>query len=514
MRGMNVCPGFLRCRVDIDLDIKIHPASAEDTVLHINVRSMRRARHVVSSSPLQGRSCRQSRPIAPSISATHGSSFRTFDTTMTDSPKGARSKAGCRTCRARKVRCDERLGGCANCERLGLPCVTTTATTRQTSPAAGSSSLAGNKRKRTYRSCSECRASKTRCSGDRPLCVRCGLKSLRCAYDDDGEPVWKQNLKLARPREASGDWTPTDRESFQHNGIVQANARLGDGETPEHEAHQSMARPETHWLHGKHLPEPHDIRDLVEQYFTNIHPLRCFGFLHKPSFMQRLDADRSSNRENDPLLLIVCALGAIFSAVAHFGLDNPAVTIAAGSQWAARAQQLVLARLDEITTENLMATVLIHDYELRMSRYGNAFMLSGLTARMAQALQINLEHSTDVLCQEREKDSPGASTKESRRRLMWCCYITDSFVGSGVDQLTLIKDEDIKIQLPCTERNFLLQNACVVETLQPRQFLRFLPPESLPDHPWDNMGIRAFYLRHIRIRREALKSVESPPCVR
>ena len=66
-------------------------------------------------------------------------------------------------------------------------------------------------------------------------------------------------------------------------------------------------------------------------------------------------------------------------------------------------------------------------------------MLSGLTARMAQALQVNLEHSTDILCQDSEPN-PSASTKESRRRLMWSCYITDSLVGSGVDQLTLIKE--------------------------------------------------------------------------
>ena len=246
---------------------------------------------------------------------------------------------------------------------------------------------------------------------------------------------------------------------------------------------------------------------LVEHYFAHIHPLRCFGFLHKPSFMQRLDADRSSSRENDPLLLIVCALGAMFYAIEVFGLGHPDNTLSAGSRWARRAQRLILAELDAITTENLMATVLLHDYELRMSNFGIAFMLSGITARMAQALQINLEHSTDVLCQEDEEDSPTASTKESRRRLMWCCYITDSFVGSGVDQLTLIKDEDIKIQLPCTERNFLLQNACVVETLQPGRFLRFLPTENLPSSPWDNMGVRAYYVRHIRIRRKVLKCV-------
>jgi hypothetical protein len=134
-----------------------------------------------------------------------------------------------------------------------------------------------------------------------------------------------------------------------------------------------------------------------------------------------------------------------------------------------------------------MAAILLHDYELRMSNFGNAFMLSAITARMAQALQINLEHSTDILCQD-SGSSPDASTKESRRRLMWCCYISDSLVGSGVDQLTLIKETDIKIQLPSNERNFLLQRACVTEVLEPGQFLKFLEQHDLPSNPADNMG--------------------------
>lgn len=31
----------------------------------------------------------------------------------------------------------------------------------------------------------------------------------------------------------------------------------------------------------------------------------------------------------------------------------------------------------------------------------------------------------------------------------------DALVGSGVDQLTLMDERDIKIQLPCNARNFI-----------------------------------------------------------
>lgn len=49
---------------------------------------------------------------------------------------------------------------------------------------------------------------------------------------------------------------------------------------------------------------------LVEQYFAHIHPLRCNGFVHKPSFMQKLDEDFETCRQNESLLHVICALGA------------------------------------------------------------------------------------------------------------------------------------------------------------------------------------------------------------
>lgn len=261
------------------------------------------------------------------------------------------------------------------------------------------------------------------------------------------------------------------------------------------------------WLIQPCLPDHSKIRHLVERYFSNVHHLRCFAFLHKPSFLQKLDSDANKNHDSNPILHIVCALGALFYAVEYELSANrplPINPLDAGRHWASRAQTLILARLDKISVEHLMAAVLLHDYEIRLGSYSNAFMLSAITARMAQALQINLEHSTDVLCRE-AGSAPSASVKESRRRLMWCCYITDSLVGSGIDQLTMIDEADIKIQLPCNERNFVLEEPCITETIEVGQMLNFLPPELLPTYPQDCMGMTAFYIRHIATRRKVLK---------
>lgn len=130
-------------------------------------------------------------------------------------------------------------------------------------------------------------------------------------------------------------------------------------------------------------------------------------------------------------------------------------------------------------------------------------MLSGITARMVQALQINLEYSTDVLC-EGPGIGPSASVKESRRRLLWSCYTLDALVGSGVNQLTLIHESDIKIQLPCNERNFVQMKPCITEVLVKGQVLSFLSPEQRPVHPASNMGIMSYFIRHLEIRKRIL----------
>jgi hypothetical protein len=135
-------------------------------------------------------------------------------------------------------------------------------------------------------------------------------------------------------------------------------------------------------------------------------------------------------------------------------------------------------------------------------------MLSGITTRMTQALQINLEYNTDILCQ----DSYGGlsvTAKESRRRLMWSCYIMDALVGSGVDQLTLIDERDIKIQLPCNDRNFAQQVPCLTETLRPGNWLRIFPGDLDTDTLIANMGIMAYFIRHISIRKRVLRYVHS-----
>lgn len=415
--------------------------------------------------------------------------------------------SACNTCRARKVRCDRRPGSCTNCERLGLSC-TSRSWANLSSTTSDPETSAGRKRKRTFHSCLPCREMKTKCSGDRPTCERCKRKSTQCQYDESSEPAWKLQIETELRygnRSVQGQHSHfAHRHSGFSPGNVRPNHHAENGTNRQAETTVDPRSGESHSGDASILGGD-EARPRIDAYFAHVHPLRCFGFLHKPSFMHNLDHRDPNTFDEDALLLIMCALGDMFCT--DFDGNDSCLrgkTPSRRARWADRAQRLLFAQIGRISAESLMAAVLLQDYAIRMADWGTAFMLSGLIARMTQALQINLEHSTDVLCQDPSL-RPDACTKESRRRLMWSCYIADSLIGSGVDQLTLIREEDMKIQLPCSERNFLHQTSCITELLHSNTTLPFVPSRQLSSGPGDNLGIRAHYLRHISIRRRVLK---------
>ena len=96
--------------------------------------------------------------------------------------------------------------------------------------------------------------------------------------------------------------------------------------------------------------------------------------------------------------------------------------------------------------------VLYAEYGLRIGDNAFVYMIVGCCTRMSRFLRMDEEDS--------RPDSPeihgeALTRRESKRRLMWSCYILDSFVGAGVDgNLSWVTDIP-NIPLACSERNFL-----------------------------------------------------------
>ncbi|KAM3505502.1 hypothetical protein MY10362_002907 [Beauveria mimosiformis] len=447
---------------------------------------------------------------------------------------------GCRVCRARKVKCDGRPNGCRNCERLQLDCVADDGSTAPSTSSAAvaaavkrssSASAIALKKIRTYRSCNACRLSKTKCDGDRPKCGRCVAKQVDCVYDGGAAPRWTRNLD--RPvSTASSHANGTDAATGAADGLLRASvekerssflagerrlpprqddtpANSDGGEQSGQEGKPNVSIPDGQsWLVSPSLPSGRNLRRVVDQYFTNLHPLRCFAFVHKPTFMRQLDKGLTTDDES-ALLHIVCAHGAKFHALSVVGnhARDTSLISAAGSHWAKRAEYLLLANFGKISVQRLMTAILIHEFHFRHGEYSQALMMSGLAVRMAHALKINSEHSADIMCSDSDEAAPSIVSRESRRRLMWACYILDAWAGSGIDQLTLLRENDIKIQLPCNERNFGLRIACVTETLGVGHVLQFLPPSVVPRQPAENMGIMAYYIRIVTLWKKIVRYV-------
>ncbi|KAJ5092997.1 hypothetical protein N7456_008858 [Penicillium angulare] len=113
----------------------------------------------------------------------------------TSNVKPSRSRFGCRTCRARKVKCDERPGECGNCARLRLVCSGYGSSSNNQIRESPKERIETSKKKRTYRSCVACRASKTKCSGERPICRRCETRGHSCTYSETSQPSWVQRVE-------------------------------------------------------------------------------------------------------------------------------------------------------------------------------------------------------------------------------------------------------------------------------------------------------------------------------
>ncbi|KAG6000381.1 hypothetical protein E4U21_005544 [Claviceps maximensis] len=451
---------------------------------------------------------------------------------------------GCRVCRARKVKCDGRPNGCRNCERLQLECVAGDGSMLQ-GGSRTSSSPTSLRKIRTYRSCQSCRLSKTKCNGNRPKCSRCSAKLIQCVYNGGSAPRWTRNLNKMEARsleEGDDDADEEEEEKESPAGredtatapinagdsgapIRAASFQLSDwlydkspvlSTSPSVAASSSLSGPNEQlashplaWLFSPSLPTSRNLRRVVEQYFTNLHPLRCFAFVHKPSFLRQLDKGLSYDDES-ALLHIICAHGAKFliltTGQGEFSAP-PMLLKTAGNQWAKRAEYLMLANFGKISVQRLMTAILLHDFHFRLGEYGQALMISGLAVRMAHALKINTEYNSDILCTEEDKGAPSVASRESRRRLMWACYVLDAWAGNGADQLTLLRENDIKIQLPTNERNFGLRISSVTETLGVGHVLQFLSPAVVPRRPAANMGIMAYYIRVVALWKRIVRYV-------
>ncbi|KAK4067302.1 transcriptional regulator family: Fungal Specific TF [Trichoderma aggressivum f. europaeum] len=336
--------------------------------------------------------------------------------------------------------------------------------------------------KRKVGSCDECRRTKSRCSRTRPTCKRCVRKGFACKYNAKYDAAASQSPSSSMPVEDQM-LTTSNRSGSVSTPGSQANLMAG--------SLSAQISPTVRWLFADDLPQDRfHLQSLADKFFDRISTLRCLGFIHKPTFYQALDRGTLSEDFGEAVIYIVAALGArMYLLDIPTEFNNPFRGIP-GAAWAERARDLAMREIANPSLSTMMAMVLICEHSISMDQHALAFVVFGCCVRIMRLLSLDSPKKVPA--------SPGLAQMtqlEAERRLLWSCYILDSFLGGGVDGNLYWKDDFPCVPLPCSDANFVAQE----------QYLDFNAPklstfELFPDRSYLNLRSHTIYLVQLRTR--------------
>lgn len=183
-----------------------------------------------------------------------------------------------------------------------------------------------------------------------------------------------------------------------------------------------------------------DMNLIVDYYFTHIYPIRCNGFIHKPTLLREIQNGTA------PRLLLL----ALHLVTAQF--KNPQSSL--GQEQGVLDHEVrgsLMNGLERPSTVNLTILLLLINCDLSAGRSLSVWTLTALAVRLAYGLRLNDDSTYAGLPWVRQ---------ETRRRLMWSAYCLDKLIGAGAAMYSLCLGSSLKLQLPCTERNFSLGIPC------------------------------------------------------
>ncbi|OAA39556.1 Fungal transcriptional regulatory protein [Beauveria brongniartii RCEF 3172] len=256
-------------------------------------------------------------------------------------------------------------------------------------------------------------------------------------------------------------------------------------------------------VYSERLPENRSFREtLIKTYFNRSAPLRNLSFIHRPSFMKSLDQDSVVQDYGEPLLYVMCALGArhlYFDHVAECGeqmvVDANQVP---GEKWAVKARQDAMRDLHAPDVHNLMTMVLLCDYSLREDKNAMVFVLISVLYRMVRLLGLDSYRPLDANATPTE-----IMERESEIRLVWACYYLDVLVGNGVEKNLCWRDDVPSIPLPCPEQNFTSQTASqpyFLEEIEQTDMSEVVP----------HLDFQALSILILRLRSKVMHLIRTP----
>jgi hypothetical protein len=330
--------------------------------------------------------------------------------------------------------------------------------------------------KRRVGSCKACRASKHRCSRTKPSCRRCIIRKEACVYPTRRERDNKADVEEISPVSISPTGT-----------VATASCKF---------------QADLDCLFATDLPSDKCLLErLVRTYFDRCHYLRCLSFLHESTYMDMLQETDLHDGVDEPLLYAICALAArqlYLDAAAQGTIERSTARGVPGRAWAEKAQQMVLTKLNELSTEDLMTMVLLCDYGIRADQNAMVFILVALLFRTV------LLHGLDKPKPLVNPTTEELIQRETQNRLVWACYFIDLFTATGVELNSCWHDHKPNLPLPCPEREY------AIGSLSTPVFLQQV--ESNPSKELiQSLDLPALTLLIMSLRSRALKFIRAEP---
>ncbi|KAI1739563.1 fungal-specific transcription factor domain-containing protein [Xylaria scruposa] len=317
--------------------------------------------------------------------------------------------------------------------------------------------------------CTRCRKSKIKCentNGDRP-CDSCVKTGNECIFKvPDAAPSKRSEPSALVKQERDGG---SDRKRLK---------RIDDISKCDSQRASVLVEDV---LSASFLTE--DLWDQVLDLYK-LHFLPELPFLHLPTMKEKLGRKRTSESEHSPdsniVLLGVLTLTARFHPdlvryTAHICNHQSANARTrptqndptAASEYYADVLSMALGSsrvfMSNASVDRVAALLMLGLYEWSQTEPKSggvaAWMYVGHAIRMAQALGLGFEDAKDpgdtklrlksVGCQ-----SQHALQRETRRRIMFSCFVLDRMLACGKHRTPMIRGEDLDIQLPCSEDKF------------------------------------------------------------
>lgn len=293
-------------------------------------------------------------------------------------------------------------------------------------------------------------------TGVNSTCKACFQSSRECTYPPSGASSTPKRPDATGPR-PEGDAEGRKRA----RKVEDAGARAGDR---MEDALDSPVLTRKVW---------DEIYEIFKLHFSTEMP-----FLHPPTFRNRM---RQASYPRDPavaptdtqdgkaLLLGVLTLTARFhpELVAHHSRSGRSNDPIDASEYYATALKAAFGptgtNLTSPSLDGIQALLMLALYEWGQTRGLTAWVYAGIAVRLAQSMGLAYEDDPDTRTLKptyRRIGSPltereEAIEKEVRRRTLWSCFVMDRMLSAGKYRPTMIAAGKLRVQLPCTDDQFL-----------------------------------------------------------